>query len=58
MRLKPVDPKTYGFTADEYATLRQKILHIRGAKGKAVISPNRVGHDLKRKTKAFKARLG
>ena len=56
MRAKPIDPKANGFAADYNAALRQKILDIRRAECKAMVSPDRVGDDLARKTKALQAR--
>ena len=56
MHAKPVDPKADGFATNDHAALRQQILHIGRAQGKAVLGPNRIRNELTRKTKALKAR--
>ena len=56
IRAKPVHPFTHGFPADDYASLRQKILDISRAQRKPMIGPNGVGDNLTRKTLAFQAR--
>ena len=56
MRAKPVDPKTYRFSADNDTPLRQETLDIRRAERKPVIGPDRISDDLAGETKTFQAR--
>lgn len=58
MRAKPVDPKTYRFSADNYTPFGQEILDIRRAERKPVLGPNSVGDNLTWETNAFQAQHG
>ncbi len=53
LRPETVHPETNRFTTDDDTTLRQKVLDIRRAKSKPMISAHRIGDDFARKRKPF-----
>jgi len=55
MQPEPVDPEPHRFAAHHNAALGQKVLDIRCAQRKPMISPDRIGHDLTRIAKALQA---